>query len=89
MGVKKQVSILRREYSKLNKTRNNVRVRFLNPIRGNEFTYIVKGNCILLSTTNPQMSKGMLEPALKHFPLENTVPLQYLQAPSYFCHFNG
>lgn len=52
-------------------------------IRGKEFTYAVKGNSISLNTTNRSVSKGTFKLALKHVPLENTVPLQNLQAPSY------
>lgn len=52
-------------------------------IRGGEFTYKVKGNVLLLSRTNRSVSKGTVEDALQFVPLENTVPLQRLQAPSY------
>ena len=52
-------------------------------IKGKEFVYTIKGNAILLSTTNRIVSKGTFEKALEHVPLENTVPLQNLQAPSY------
>jgi hypothetical protein len=52
-------------------------------IRGGEFTYKVKGNTIELSRTNRSVSKATIEETLKYVPLENTVPLQRLQAPSY------
>lgn len=52
-------------------------------IGGGEFTYKVKGNTIELNRTNRIVSKATIEQALKHVPLENTVPLQRLQAPSY------
>lgn len=52
-------------------------------IRGGEFTYIVKGNIIELSRTNRSVSKNTIEQALMYVPLENTVPVQHLQAPSY------
>lgn len=52
-------------------------------IRGGEFTYKVEGNTIKLSRTNRNISKNTFAEALKYVPLENTVPLQRLQAPSY------
>lgn len=52
-------------------------------IRGGEFTYKVKGNAIELSRTNRLISKNTFKEALKYVPLENTVPVQHLQAPSY------
>lgn len=51
--------------------------------RGAEFTYEVKGNSIKLSRTNRIVSKNTFIEALKHIPLDNTVPLQHLQGPSY------
>ncbi|MEK4343177.1 hypothetical protein [Brevibacillus sp. FSL L8-0710] len=52
-------------------------------LRGGEFTYEVKGNVIVLSRTNRSVSKSTFQEALKYVPLENTVPVQKLQAPSY------
>lgn len=52
-------------------------------IRGGEFTYKVSGNTIKLSRTNRTVAKSTFNEALKFVPLENTVPLQPLQAPSY------
>lgn len=52
-------------------------------IRGGEFTYKIKGNLIVLSRTNRTISKNTFREALRYVPLENTVPLQNLQAPSY------
>lgn len=52
-------------------------------IRGGEFTYLVKGNYIELSRTNRSISKTTFEDALRYVPLENTVPVQNLQAPAY------
>ncbi len=52
-------------------------------IKGGEFTYKVKGNVIMLSRTNRSVSKSTFSEAFKFVPLENTVPLQRLQAPSY------
>lgn len=53
-------------------------------IKGGEFTYDVKGNSItLLSRTRRSISKNIFVKGLKHVPLDNTVPLQHLQAPSY------
>lgn len=52
-------------------------------IRGGEFTYKVKGNTMELSRTNRSVSKATFEEALIHVPLENPLPIQNLQAPSY------
>ncbi|QQE77315.1 hypothetical protein [Alicyclobacillus sp. SO9] len=53
-------------------------------IRGQEFTYNVIGdNSIELNRTNRMVSRKTFEQALEHVPLENTVPVQRLQAPSY------
>ncbi|MGP4107946.1 hypothetical protein [Virgibacillus sp. L01] len=52
-------------------------------IRGGQFTYKVKGDYIELSRTNRSVSKSTFKEALTHVPLNNTVPLQNLQAPSY------
>lgn len=52
-------------------------------IRGGEFTYKVKGNLIILSRTNRSVAKSVFEKALELVPLENTTPVQRLQAPSY------
>jgi hypothetical protein len=52
-------------------------------IGGKEFTYKVKGNSIALSTTNRLISKGTFEKALIFVPLESTMQVQHLQAPSY------
>ena len=52
-------------------------------IRGKEFTYEVQRNAISLKTTNRSISKREFEKALKFVPLESTVPVQNLQAPSY------
>ena len=52
-------------------------------LRGKEFTYAVNGNSIKLSTTNYNIAKSTIEKALEFVPLENTVPIQHLSAPSY------
>jgi hypothetical protein len=52
-------------------------------IRGGTFTYKVSGNSLELSRTNRNVSKSTFKKALENVPLENTVPLQNLQAPSY------
>lgn len=52
-------------------------------IKGGEFTYNINGNVLELSRTNRSISKNTFKEALKQVPLENTVPLQRLQAPSY------
>jgi hypothetical protein len=52
-------------------------------IRGGTFTYKVTGNSMELSRTNRNLSKGTFKKAIENVPLENTLPLQSLQAPSY------
>lgn len=52
-------------------------------MRGKEFTYSVSGNILYLNSTNRSITKKVIEEALQFVPLENTVPIQYLQAPSY------
>jgi hypothetical protein len=52
-------------------------------IRGKEFTFAITGHSISLNSTNRIVSKRTIEQALNYVPLENTVPLQHLQAPSY------
>lgn len=52
-------------------------------IRGKQFTYTVKGNILELDRTNRSISKTVISQALEFLPLENTVPVQHLQAPSY------
>lgn len=52
-------------------------------IRGKEFSYLVKGSSVFLSATKRSISKKEFAKALKLVPLENTVPLQNFQAPSY------
>lgn len=52
-------------------------------MRGNEFQYIIKANSVHLNRTNRTISKKTFEDALEFVPLENTVPIQKLQAPSY------
>ncbi|WP_088006836.1 hypothetical protein [Indiicoccus explosivorum] len=52
-------------------------------IRGQKFTYKVAGNSLVLSTTNHAISRRTLEKAFQFVPLENTVPIQNLFAPSY------
>lgn len=52
-------------------------------IKGKEFTYSVNGNYLRLSTTNYNVSKKTFEKAIEFLPLQNTVPIQNLQAPSY------
>jgi len=52
-------------------------------VRGGEFNLKVKGNLIVLSRTNRSVAKSVFEEALEFVPLENTTPLQLLQAPSY------
>jgi hypothetical protein len=52
-------------------------------IRGKEFTYSVRGNTAYLHTTKRSFPKSTIEQALEFVPLQDTVPLQHLQAPSY------
>ncbi|WP_079491640.1 hypothetical protein [Maledivibacter halophilus] len=48
-----------------------------------QFKYQIINNSIVLDRTNRSISKNEIEKALAFVALENTVPLQHLQAPSY------
>jgi hypothetical protein len=52
-------------------------------IRGGEFTYAVKGQHLRLSRTNQNVPRSHVEEALALVPLDNTVAVQHLRAPSY------
>ena len=52
-------------------------------IRGKAFTYSIRGNMIVLHTTNRQIPKSDVAKALPLLPLTSTVALQSRQAPSY------
>lgn len=52
-------------------------------IRGGEFTYVVKQNCVIPDRTNVQISKAHFREALQYYPLANTVTIQHLRGPSY------
>ena len=52
-------------------------------IRGGEFTYRVAGQRLILIRTNHHVSRAHIEEALALVPLENTVPVHHLRAPSY------
>jgi len=52
-------------------------------IRGQIFTYSIKGSVLKPSTTDRNIPKSEFVKALDHVPLKNTIPLQNLQAPSY------
>ena len=52
-------------------------------IRGKEFTYAIIGQSLKLSTTNQLISKETIKQAINLLPVQNTVPLQHLRAPSY------
>ena len=52
-------------------------------LRGKPFSYEVEGDYLLLSTTNYKLSKKHVQEALSLVPLDNTVPVQHLRAPSY------
>lgn len=52
-------------------------------IRGKPFTYTASGRTIQLHTTNRMISRTAIEKALSRCPLDNTVAVQDLSAPSY------
>jgi len=52
-------------------------------IRGGEFAYEVKGNCVIPGRTNVKISKTGFDEAVKLLPLPNTVPVHHLRGPSY------
>jgi hypothetical protein len=52
-------------------------------IRGGEFTYAVEGHQLRLSRTNQNVPRSHVEEALALVPLEDTVAVQHLRAPSY------
>lgn len=52
-------------------------------LRGKPFTYQARGRTIYLHTTNRMISRTAIEKALERVPLENTVAVQDLSAPSY------
>ena len=52
-------------------------------MRGKPFTYEARGRTIYLHTTDRMISRTAIEKALQNVPLENTVPVQGLSAPSY------
>ena len=52
-------------------------------LRGKRFTFEARGRTIYLHTTNRMISRTAIEKALERVPLENTVAVQGLSAPSY------
>ena len=50
---------------------------------GRPFTYKIRSRCVVPSTTARQIHRSQFDRALKLVPLENTVPVQHLQGPSY------
>lgn len=50
---------------------------------GRPFTYRIRSRCVVPSTTKRQIHRSEFEKALNLVPLENTVPVQHLQGPSY------
>ena len=52
-------------------------------IRGGEFSYAVTGDYLQLDRTNQAIPRKHIEEALGLVPLNNTVPVQHLRAPSY------
>ena len=59
-----------------------MKVRYLSKF-GEKNLLIKSINSILLSTVNQEVSKKEIEKALALLPLQNTVPVQHLRAPSY------
>jgi hypothetical protein len=51
--------------------------------RGKPFTYEARGRTIYLHTTDRVISRTAIENALERVPLENTIAVQDLSAPSY------
>ncbi len=51
--------------------------------KGKSFTYEIIHNALRPSTTNRNLPRSHFEKAWELMPLENTVPLQRLQGPSY------
>ncbi len=52
-------------------------------IRGKKFTYKIVGNSLALDSTNQSISQKQLEDAFELLPLEDTISVQHLRAPSY------
>lgn len=52
-------------------------------IRGGEFTYEVRGNSLSPDRTDRMLPRSHFGRALELVPLEDTVPVQHLQGPSY------
>ena len=52
-------------------------------IRGQEFTYRIKGAALVPSTTNQNLPRAQFEQAYAFVPLNSTTPLQRLRGPSY------
>jgi len=52
-------------------------------IKGGEFTYTISGNTLVPSRIDRNIARSQLEAAYEFAPLQNTVPIQNLQAPSY------
>jgi hypothetical protein len=51
--------------------------------RGGEFSYIIRGNCVVPDRTDQQLPRSEFEKAYRLMPLESVVPLQSLRGPSY------
>ncbi len=52
-------------------------------IKGQLFTYEIDGNYLIPNTTNIRIHKNQFAKALEYCPLDNTMPIQNLIAPSY------
>ena len=52
-------------------------------IRNKPFTYEIRSGCLIPSTTNRNIPRSNFEEAFGLRPLQNTVPVQHLQGPSY------
>jgi len=52
-------------------------------IRGGHFRYSIKNGALIPDRTNRLIPRSNFETAFRQVPLQNTVPLQRLQGPSY------
>ena len=51
--------------------------------RGGEFSYIIRGGCVVPDRTNQQLPKSEFEKAFELMPLDRVALLQSLRGPSY------
>jgi hypothetical protein len=52
-------------------------------IKGKKFTYKIKGNTLIPSTTDQNLPKSQFKKAQDLMPLKNTSQIQHLRGPSY------